>query len=186
MKQDRRSIRLKGYDYSQAGAYFVTVCAQDRTRLFGNILDGEMRLNDFGGMVADSWEWLERQYEYVKLDEWMIMPNHIHGIIVISDDGRGGSRTAPTGKRKPIGRLIGAFKTVSTKRINELRGTSGTTVWQRNYFERVIRNDNEMHHLREYIVNNPAQWDLDRENPGNPSAGKYESEIAGMLAEVGL
>jgi REP element-mobilizing transposase RayT len=176
MKQDRRSIRLKGYDYSQAGVYFVTVCTRNRKCLFGEVVDGEMRLNNCGGMVADSWEWLMRQYDYVKLDEWMIMPNHMHGIIVISDDGRGGSRTAPTEKRKPVGRLIGAFKTVSNKRINELRGTSGATVWQRNYFERVIRNDNEMHHLREYIVNNPAQWDLDRENPDNPNLGKYESE----------
>jgi len=176
-KHHRRSIRLPGYDYSRSGAYFVTICAQDRACLFGDIADGVMRLNDAGRVVADSWQWLESQYDYVELDEWMVMPNHIHGIIVITDDNdnggcRGGSRTAPTGdarnatpKRKPIGRLIGAFKTVSTKRINELRGTPGISVWQRNYYEHIIRNNDELNRIRDYIANNPKQWEIDQENP---------------------
>jgi REP element-mobilizing transposase RayT len=122
-RHHRRSIRLKGYDYTQAGAYFVTIVTQDRACLFGEIVEGEVQLNPFGEIVAESWRWLAMQYDYVELDEWVIMPNHLHGIIVITDNGsRGGSRTAPTVKRKPIGRLIGAFKTVSTKRINEHRG----------------------------------------------------------------
>jgi hypothetical protein len=118
----RHSIRLKGYDYSQAGAYFVTIVAWQRETLFGEIVDGEMALNDFGKIVAEEWQWLETQYEYVELGAWIIMPNHLHGILVIHDDGRGGSRSAPTPiKRKPLGGLIGAFKTVSTKQINLLR-----------------------------------------------------------------
>ena len=94
------------------------------------------------------------------------MPNHLHGIIMIRDDiRRGGSRTAPTEKRKPLGRLIGAFKTVSTKRINELRLTSGGPFWQRNYYEHVIRSEEELAEVREYILNNPARWNEDENNP---------------------
>jgi REP element-mobilizing transposase RayT len=92
----RRSIRLQGYDYSQAGAYFVTIVAWQREMLFGEIMYGEILLNDFGKIVAEKWQWLEKQYEYVELSEWIVMPNHLHGILVIHDNGRGGSRPAPT------------------------------------------------------------------------------------------
>ena len=162
----RRSIRLKDYDYAEAGAYFVTLCSWQRECLFGDILDGEIQLNRFGEVVADSWHWLTSQYPYVELDEWAAMPNHLHGIIVIAAD-KGGSRTAPTEKTKPLGRLIGAFKTVSTKQINNIRNNPGCPVWQRNYYERIIRNDTELERAREYIINNPLKWALDKENPAN-------------------
>ena len=163
----RRSIRLKGYDYSQAGAYFVTLCTQNKECLFGEVVDGKMTLNEPGLIVEDCWEWLSKQYPHVILDTWTVMPNHLHGIIIITHDGRGGSRTAPTvmAKRKPLGRLIGAFKTVSTKRINALRETPAVPVWQRNYFERVIRNENELIRTSEYILNNAAHWAEDENNP---------------------
>lgn len=162
----RRSIRLREYDYTASGAYFVTLCALQRECLFGEIVDGEMRLNDMGDIVANTWEWLGTQYPYVDLEEWVVMPNHLHGIIVISDS-RGGSRTAPTEKPKPLGRLIGAFKTVSSKRINQIRDNPGCPVWQRDYYERVIRNEQELARAREYIVNNLMKWALDKENPVN-------------------
>jgi REP element-mobilizing transposase RayT len=175
----RRSIRLRNYDYSQAGAYFVTICVQGRECLFGEITNRIMRLNDAGNIVAEKWKWLEKQYNHVELDEWGIMPNHMHGIIVITDVGRGGSRTAPTymrtaltstapTKRKPLGRLIGAFKTVSTKHVNILRDTSGNRLWQRDYWDHVIRNENELHRIREYIRNNPARWREDALHPDQP------------------
>jgi len=122
-----------------------------------------MVLKDAGRVVAGTWQWLEQQYDYVDLDEWTVMPNHFHGIVVLGC--RGGSRTAPTGKRKPLGRLIGAFKTVSTKQINEMRNTSGAKLWQRGFYEHIIRNDESLNRIREYIMNNPLQWELDRENP---------------------
>jgi REP element-mobilizing transposase RayT len=137
----RRSIRLKGYDYSQPGAYFVTICTHNRKCLFGAIDDGQVRLNPEGLIVSDSWAWLAAQYTYVDLDAWVIMPNHSHGIVVITD--KGGSRTAPTAKQKPIGRLVGALKTVSTRRINEFRQTPGVIIWQRNYWEHIVRNEPE-------------------------------------------
>lgn len=169
----RRSIRLPGYDYASTGAYFVTMVTQGREMLFGNVVNGEMVLNDFGNIVAETWGWLETQYPYVELGAWVVMPNHFHGIISITDDvndddGRGGSRTAPTNpdmaKRKPLGRLIGAFKTVSTKHINLARHTEGATIWQRNYYERIIRNEREMDAIWRYIESNPVHWAKDEEN----------------------
>ena len=126
-----------------------------------------MVLDAIGRIALESWEWLAAQYDYVDLDEYVIRPNHIHGILMITDDGRSGSRTAPiTNTRKPLGRLIGAFKTVSTKSINQLRNTPGQTVWQRNYYEHVIRNDNALNHIRAYIHYNSAKWHLDPYRPG--------------------
>ena len=94
-KHNRRSIRLPGYDYSQPGFYFVTICCDRRQRLFGNIIDGEMRLNQYGEIVAQTYQWLSCNYSYVELDEWIIMPNHFHGIIVLTDKPRRGDSPLP-------------------------------------------------------------------------------------------
>jgi len=280
-RHHRRSIRLKGYDYSRPGAYFITIVAQDRACLFGKVVDGVMHLSEVGQIVAESWQWLAAQYDYVTLDAWVVMPNHLHGIIVITDQGGddgggggddggrggnnggrggddgggGGSRTAPTAntptasnaptapdaptvnaptapdaptvnaptapdaptvnaptapdaptvnaptapdaptvnaptapdaptvnaptanaptvnaptapaKRKTVGRLVGAFKTVSTKRINDQRGTPGAQVWQRDFYEHIIRDAAALARIRRYIVENPARWASDPENRG--------------------
>ena len=168
-KPNRQSIRLKEYDYSQAGAYFVTLCTLNRKCLFGSITESKMILNTVGRIVADSWIWLSEQYDYVTLDESIVMPNHLHGIIVIEDQRHptaGGSRAAPTiERRKSLGELVGAFKTISTKKLNRMRLTQGTRLWQRNYYEHVIRNDEEMNRVREYISYNPQKWELSRDNP---------------------
>jgi REP element-mobilizing transposase RayT len=165
-KHHRRSVRLKEYDYSQAGAYFVTIVAHQRACLFGKIMDRGMKLNNIGEIIANTWKWLADQYPYVEPLHGVVMPNHFHGLLMIHDDGRGGSRSAPTGtKRKPLGRLIGAFKTVSTKQINLLRQTEGAVVWQRNYYEHIVRNEKEMDHIWKYIEANPSMWAEDDENP---------------------
>jgi len=155
----RRSIRLPAYDYAGPGAYFVTVVCRDRALL---LEDPSFRV-----VAEEAWRWLADQYEFVDLDTFIVMPNHLHGIILINDTCRGGSRTAPANgpRRKTLGRLVGAFKTVSTKRINEMRGTPGLPVWQRNYYEHVIRNEEELDRIRQYIAGNPMRWDQDRENP---------------------
>ena len=163
----RQSIRLPGYDYSQAGFYFVTICTQRRECVLGQVVNDQMNLNLYGRLVAEAWNWLAERYIYVDLDEWILMPNHLHGIIVISDARRGGSRAAPTNAgasvihRKPLGQLIGAFKTVSTKGINQILGTPGVQVWQRNYYEHVVRSEDSLNAIRHYIVNNPGNWALD-------------------------
>lgn len=159
----RVRLRLRNYDYSQPGAYFVTLCVHHRTCLFGNIDNSAMRLSEVGNLVTESWLWLAKQYHYVTLDSFIVMPNHLHGIVVI-DSQEGGSRAAPT-RTKPLGSLIGAFKSVSTKSINALRNTPGMVLWQRNYFEHVIRDEADAMRIREYIANNPTKWALDEENP---------------------
>ena len=179
-KHQRKSIRLPGYDYSQAGYYFVTICCDQRQCMFGDIVDGAMQLNPFGEIVSETYQLLSR-YSHVNLDEWIVMPNHFHGIIVLADKPcRGVSRNAPTvnsdiqpincePKRKPLGRLIGVFKTVSTKNINIICGTPGAKVWQRNYYEHIIRNETSLNKIRQYIVNNPLSWQNDQLHPDNPS-----------------
>ena len=167
----RRSLRLQGYDYAKAGAYFVTVVTQDRLCLFGEIVDGGARLNQAGRLVADTWQWLETRYPSVLLDEYVVMPNHVHGLLVIAGEGgdAGDSRIAPTGEggagRKDLGSLIGAFKTVAAKRINVARGAPGRRLWQRNFYDRVVRSEEDMNHIRSYIRDNPLRWDLDAEIP---------------------
>ncbi|MCC6298573.1 MAG: transposase [Anaerolineales bacterium] len=192
-KHHRRSIRLKGYDYSQAGAYFVTIVAWRREMLFGEIVDGEMILNRNGRIVQEAWFDLKRHYRYVALGAFIIMPNHAHGIIVLVDDGRrGGSpisgktnlldesragiETSPTKETRPyvkpkprhgLPEIVRAFKSFSARRINRLRRTDGIPVWQRNYYEHIIRNDREMDNITRYIESNPLNWVDDDENPNH-------------------
>ncbi|HOY65380.1 MAG TPA: transposase [Candidatus Ozemobacteraceae bacterium] len=146
-----------------------------------------MRLNDAGKIIHDVWKWLESQYTYIVLDEFVVMPNHLHGILHIR---RGGSRTTPTPKTesitqhanpaiKPLGRLIGAFKTVSSKRLNSQVDSPNGQIWQRDYYDHIIRDENSLSQLRLYIENNPLKWALDPQNPANsivsPNISKTES-----------
>ena len=173
----RHSIRLREYDYSEAGAYFVTVCTQDRECMFGEIVDGEMKLNDAGRMVESTRDELTKHYPGVDVDAFITMPNHIHGILVFGNfvgagspcphpDGttQKGAVTAPL--RRSLGQAVAYFKYQSTKSLNQFYGTLGLRLWQRNYYEHIIRNEDELNHIREYIENNPMQWALDEENPG--------------------
>ena len=163
---NRRSIRLKEYDYSQDGGYFVTICTENRKSIFGEIINGTIQLNESGSTIAATWQWLSEQYPYIKLDACVVMPNHFHGILFLFNYSKGGSRTAPTPTRhKPLGRLIGAFKTVSTKRFNEIHGTPAQQLWQRNYYEHVIRNETDLEEIREYIQTNPLRWLEDENHP---------------------
>ena len=165
----RRSIRLKGYDYSAKGAYFVTVCALSRKLLFGNIESGEMRINKIGEIVQRFWKEIPQHFPHVKLDEYVIMPNHIHGILVIEDGIVGANNYSPSkvglskGTSKTIGSVIRGFKIGVTKWMRQ--HTKIEHIWQRNFYEHVIRNEDELNLVREYIQNNPKQWEMDRENP---------------------
>jgi len=173
-KHHRRSIRLQGYDYSQSGAYFVTICTFQRECLFGEIADETIRLGNYGAVVQTCWDDLPNHYSNVESDLFVVMPNHVHGIIVLSDttpDARAGLRPAPTvstpSKRHGLPEIMRAFKSFSTRRVNEARGVAGAPLWQRNYHEHIIRNEKSLNSIREYIIANPAQWAVDRENPAN-------------------
>lgn len=190
----RRSIRLPRYDYTRDGAYFVTVCAMNRECLFGEVEVGKVVLSGYGRMVGEEWETTARVRTSVVLDEWVVMPNHFHGIVVIAGGashgtalGHGTPGHGMPGHRTPLGHgtpcpyerfgapvagslatIVRSFKAAASKRINESRNTVGVSVWQRNYYEHVIRGDDDLRQIREYIANNPLQWGLDRENPSRP------------------
>ena len=173
---DRHSIRLKEYDYAQQGAYFVTIVTQTRTSLFGNIENDEVRLSPLGVIAHVAWFKTAALRSNVKLweDEFIVMPNHIHGIVWIKEidnnDVGARRRRAPTERfGKPIKgslpTIIRAYKSAVTYAINEMRGTRGVPVWQRNYYEHVIRNQHDLENIYKYIQFNPIHWAKDEENP---------------------
>jgi REP element-mobilizing transposase RayT len=137
----RKNLRLQRFDYSSQNAYFITVCSFQKQYLFGAVENDRVKLNVNGKIVQSCWNNLALHYPGICNELFKVMPNHVHGIIIISDEnGRDGSKPSPT-KRHHLSEIVRAFKTYSSKRINELRLTVGTTVWQRSYFEHVIRNE---------------------------------------------
>jgi len=164
----RKIIRLKGYNYSQPGAYFITVCTKDRMHLYGEVDGEEMLVNRIGQIVEGCWNELPDHYPNVQLDEFAVMPNHVHGIIILLDHTVGATSRRPeigAGRLRPyLGNVVAYFKYQSTKRINEFHNTPGATVWQRGYFDHIIRDERSLTRIREYIASNPQRWSLDAEN----------------------
>jgi putative transposase len=218
-RHHRRSIRLAQYDYSLAGAYFVTVCAHERNCLFGDVVDADMLLNDAGRLVQTAWDELPGRFPGVELDGFMIMPNHVHGIVILggaaivgtgpgavgaglalpwepgaaigahsnqvavgaglalpwepgaaigAHSNQGAASSAPTPATATLGDVIRAFKSISALYVNRQLMRSGS-LWQRNYYERIIRDEAELQRIREYIETNPARWADDSENPNGRS-----------------
>jgi putative transposase len=181
------STRLKGWDYAAAGWYFVTLCMRGRECFFGDVKDGEMRLSMIGDIVAEEWQKTEIVRPNVELDEWVVMPNHIHGIIVIKhasvetfrgnvsdppeetpDHGETPHRGVSTKARLKsgsVGAIIGQFKSVCTKRIWAVKFLAFD--WQPRFFDHIIRDEPSLKSIRQYIVDNPAKWELDKNNPAN-------------------
>lgn len=183
-KHNRQSIRLQGYDYAQPGAYFITVVTQDRACLFGEIVNGEMRINEWGEMAQQCCLEIPDHFPQTQLDEYIIMPDHIHGIIIINDSPIvGAKKFSPNNMetndfspqtpqqsnialfRSPsqtIGSVVRGFKIGVTKWIHQIERAKNISplpnVWQRNYYEHIIRNDDELHRIRDYIRNNPRNW----------------------------
>ena len=180
----RRSIRLKGYDYTSQGAYFVTLVTWHREEIFGSISNGEMVLSQIGQIVEKEWEKTEKIRKEINLDLYIVMPNHLHGIVWINENIEQ-NLTSPNITRgveandhdqaplqseiyrpsRSLGSLIAGFKSAATKRVNKLRNLPGHPLWQRNYYDRIIRNEDELEQIRRYIEANPILWDEDQENP---------------------
>jgi putative transposase len=179
----RHTIRLPGYDYTRPGGYFVTIVTKNHGHIFGEIEAGEMRLNRCGEIASECWSVIPDRYMTVEIDEFVIMPDHVHGILIINEDDHG----LPVGathelpppatpllspmeiirrrrRKMLLPLMIGYFKMNSAKRINFLRGTPGAAVWQRNYYDHIIRNVFELSRIREYIRYNPVAWETDDEN----------------------
>jgi REP element-mobilizing transposase RayT len=197
--RQRRSIRLKDWDYSHTGMYFVTICAQNRVCLFGDVVNEDMWLNAAGQMVEKWWSELNHKFPTVQTDQFVVMPNHVHGIIAIvgadlrvcppvlrvcADDDQSNTgkhiglpqQTHDPGTHigVPLPRIVQWFKTMTTNEY--IRGVKqfgwprfDRRLWQRNYYEHIVRNDNELNRIREYIMNNPLKWELDSENPNAKS-----------------
>ena len=190
----RRSIRLPGHEHAQPGAYFVRICTHGRACLFGSVVNDEMLVNEWGRIVASCWTELSRHCPSVDLDAFVVMPNHVHGILALTEPvgagsprphgvdsperqpeahftrgalTRKGAETAPLRPTPTLGQVVAYFKYESTKRINQLRDIGGKALWQRNYYEHIIRSEGSLHEIREYIVTNPQRWVLDSLHPDN-------------------
>jgi putative transposase len=212
--KNRKSIRIKGYDYSQNGAYFVTICTHNKQCLFGQVESGKMVLNKLGLLVEGVWRDISKHYESVLIDEFVVMPNHVHGVICLQDgwaqlgvinhaptqvahDANVGARLgvinhaptqndanvgaqfiapeinpaaqfiAPTTNltSPTLGEVVRAFKARASQASKTIRAVDSKILWQRNYYEHIVRGEPDLHAIREYINNNPKQWHLDRENP---------------------
>ena len=186
----RRSVRLKNYDYSTDGAYFITICTQNRESLFGNIGNGCMILNNAGRMIKTVWDDIPQYYPGIGIDVFQIMPNHVHGIIFVGatpcgcpigkpcpDDRPGQAQGPAPTKKLSLPDVVHRYKTMTTceyirnVKQNQWKPFDGK-LWQRNYYEHVLRNDESMQKTREYIVNNPLKWEFDEYNPNNATKWK--------------
>lgn len=175
----RRSTRLPEFDYSQPGAYFVTIVTQDRKSLFGQIVDGEMVLNELGKALADVWVEMPEHFPNVELGEFVVMPNHVHGIVIITVEATQASNVAarhavPSEESaieefgKPVSAslptIMRSFKSAATKKFREFTNDHEGRIWQRNYYEHVIRNEKDNQAIYDYILTNPINWEIDEEN----------------------
>jgi len=197
----RQSMRLTDYDYSLPGAYFITICTKNKENLFGIVENNEIKLNEYGNIVKKCWYDLSGYYDKVMFDEYVVMPNHFHGIMIITENvdendtigainnidvvtnldvnnNVGAIHESPLQENEPskhnkmdinqrrnmlLSKIIGKFKMLSAKQINICRGVSSIPVWQRNYYDRIIRNDDELNKIREYIRYNPLNWENDED-----------------------
>lgn len=186
---DRHTLRLSGFDYRQAGAYFVTICTWSRKCLLGSVACDSVQLSPIGLTVEQAWRGLGRHFPSMSLDCLVVMPNHIHAIVLVSATGMRAKHSGPDASQRnlphaecfaptpqgmdqargttpaSLGAVMQNVKSVSTRRVNGLRGTPGAHLWQRGYYDHVIRNEQDMARIREYILSNPAAWDTDEDNP---------------------
>jgi len=191
----RRTIRVKNYDYTQAGGYFITICTRGRECLLGEVVNGMVQLSETGRLVESVWLQTAIVRPDIELDAYVVMPNHFHAIFFIHESpGVAGAthRVAPTKNhysadekpRRPagpmagsVGAIIAQFKSLVSKRINPKQHL-GRSIWQRNYYEHVIRNEQSLNHIREYIVTNAQRWDLDRENLQSTGKDAFDEWLA--------
>lgn len=175
---NRRTIRLKGYDYSSSGMYFVTICTQDKLCLFGEVIDSEMVLNDFGKIAYNEWNKTLELRSNIELGEFIIMPNHMHGIIIIntptpivgancirpnkSDDNQTGVCNTPLQPSiQTLGSIISGYKSAVARQTNNSNVVTKPKIWQRNYYEHIIRNEKSYNNITDYIASNPINWQSD-------------------------
>ena len=169
----------------------MTISTQNRQCLFGGVLDGKMRLNDVGRVVQTVWDGLPERFPTIELDACVVMPNHVHGILVLVGAGLamplwGAASSAPTGSASAtLGIMLRAFKSISAVGVNRLLSRSGQPLWQRNYYEHIIRSEESLNRIREYIATNPMRWELDRENPCREGEDEFDRWLATFKRKPG-
>ena len=165
----RHSLRLKHYDYSKPGAYFITICVKDRRLFLGNVTDNKTQVNEYGEIVQKCWQELKRHFVYIRPDEFVVMPNHVHGIIMIAsqleekDIKDTMNQEGLINQPPALGQIVRHFKAKTCTLIR--KSGFNEFEWQRNYYEHIIRDENELYNVKEYIVYNPYKLDADNENP---------------------
>ena len=169
----RRSIRIPGYDYTQWGSYFVTLCAWQNHCSFGSVVGGALQLSEIGRRVEACWEAIPAHFSSVELDEFIVMPNHVHGILMLSPSSSAESNPIVSTPVERFGHpvagsvptIIRSFKAAATRDVRRFLQRSDFVVWQRNYYEHVVRDENALVRIRQYIIDNPARWEFDPYNP---------------------
>jgi putative transposase len=160
----RRSIRLRDFDYRSTAAYFVTIVSHGRNAIFGHVGDGTVALTPLGRTIAGCWQAIPAHFPHASLDEVILMPNHLHGIVLLAGVD-GGAATGARMASGSLGAVVRSFKAASTRQAKVVNLSLGGPLWQRGYYERVIRNDRELDALRAYVRENPLKWGQDAENP---------------------
>jgi putative transposase len=160
----RRPTRRQDFDYSTAAIYFVTICTQNRRDLFGAIETARMQPNQFGRLVQEASFELPDHYARLTLDAFTLMPNHVHGVLALVDPVGAGLRPARAANHHGLSEIVGVFKSFSSRRIAELDGSLRGKVWQRSFYDHIIRNAQDLKNVRRYIFPNPARWEFDQEN----------------------
>ena len=166
-KQIRKKLRLENYDYQSPGAYFVTICTQGHLSTLGKIVDQNVELTWKGEIVQDLWVEISQHFSYVKLDEFVVMPNHLHGIlwIVEQNDSIPSKRKNPNSVNPQTGSLsviVRSFKSAVTRKVNQTSHTPGSGFWQRSFHDHILRDDQDLDQHRTYIMENPIRWELDK------------------------
>jgi len=186
--RERKSNRLRNYDYSESGYYFITIRTNNREECFGRVEGDEMHLNEFGEIARNFWAGIMIHFKCVGIDEFSVMPNHVHGILIIEENmvGNAYMRSLQNRTNMLLSKIIQQYKASVTRKVNSLESDLHFR-WQKSFYDHVIRNDKSLDNLRRYIINNPLKWELDIENRKGDSPHKncvdYYREIIGR--EVG-
>jgi putative transposase len=171
-RHHRRSVRLRGYDYTQAGAYYVTICIHRRECLLGSVINGAMQLSEYGHVAQLCWQTIPEHFMHVNLDAFVVMPNHVHGILHIAESSSS-ENPAPERFAQPVSgslaTIIRSYKAAVTKSVNALRDMSGASFWQRSYYDQIIRDRSSLLKIREYIAYNPLRWQSAQPQPKKPA-----------------
>lgn len=172
----RRSLRLPAHDYAGHATYFITVCSADRMPLFGEVIEGTMRLSCEGQIVREEWQRSASLRSEIVLDAWVVMPNHLHALVLFTGDDGVASVSLPRPDRS-LGALLAGFKSAVTSRIRAETNSPDAVVWQRNYYEYIVRGNGSLERIRGYIAANPSRWHLDRENDAKTGTDPFDTWV---------